>query len=104
MNLSGGQKQKLILARCLLKHPELLILDEATSNLDSVSEMQIKSSLSETAQDMACIIIAHRLNTIKECNRIYVINHGSIVECGTHEDLIKNNGKYYEMWKSQNER
>jgi len=100
-NLSKGQQQRLSIARALLKKPQLLILDEATSNLDSIAINHIKNNLAQSYPDMACIIIAHRMSNTMHCNRIYVLEKGRIVECGTHNELIAHKGKYYEMWNLQ---
>lgn len=99
-NLSGGQKQRIAIVRALLKHPQLLILDEATSNLDTVTETTIKNLLN-SYKDISIIIIAHRLSTIKECNRIYVLNEGEVVEEGSHSELLKQKKYYYNLWKNQ---
>ena len=99
-NLSGGQKQRLAIARALLKHPDILIMDEATSNLDTMTEQSIKNAIS-TLNDMTCIIIAHRLNTIKNCDQIFVMDKGRIIENGTHKQLIDFNGVYSRLWKEQ---
>lgn len=100
-NLSGGQRQRLAIARALLKKPQLLILDEATSNLDTVTETGIKNTIFGFDKNLTCIIIAHRLTTIKNCDRIYVMEGGEIVECGTHEALIQKGGKYAALWDAQ---
>ena len=101
MNLSGGQKQRLAIARALLKKPEILIMDEATSNLDTITEQVIQQTINECTKDITVIVIAHRLSTIKSCDKIYVMEKGMIVEKGSHQKLISNKGYYYNLWKNQ---
>lgn len=100
-NLSCGQRQRISIARALLKEPEILIMDEATSNLDSITEKAIQKTLEECSGNLTTIIIAHRLSTIMRCNMIYVIDKGKIVEAGTHKKLLEKRGYYYNLWSVQ---
>lgn len=100
-NLSGGQRQRIALARALIKKPDILIMDEATSNLDSTTEKAIEKLIKENYQDMTMIIIAHRLSTIRSCDKIFVLDQGQVTEEGTHDQLLQFKGKYYELWESQ---
>lgn len=98
-NLSEGQKQRIAIARALLKKPDILILDEATSNLDTITENYIQSTLNAFSADITVIIIAHRLSTISNCDKIYVLDKGEIAESGTHAELLAQKGCYYKMWQ-----
>lgn len=98
-NLSMGQKQRLSILRALLKKPDILIMDEATSNLDTITENIIQNTLNNLDMEMTIIIIAHRLSTIRMCDRIYVLDKGEIIESGTHEELVSMKGKYYKLLK-----
>ena len=99
--LSGGQKQRIAIARALIKKPKILILDEATSALDSQSEFEIQNQIYNLSKDMNIIIVSHRLSSIKICDKIIVIDQGKIIESGTHQELIKLNGKYKELMNKQ---
>ena len=100
-NLSGGQKQRLAITRALLKKPDILIMDEATSNLDSITEKAIERTINEHTHGITTLIIAHRLSTIMRCDKIYVMDKGEFVESGTHHELMDKRGLYYDLWKEQ---
>lgn len=100
-NLSGGQRQRLSIARALLNNPDILIMDEATSNLDSITEKAIQSTLEECSGNVTSIMIAHRLSTIMKCDKIYVMDNGEIVEEGSHKELLGRKGYYYRLWSGQ---
>lgn len=101
VKLSGGQRQRLAIARALLADPELLILDEATSSLDTESESLIQQSLAELTRGRATLVIAHRLSTIRNANVIVVLEKGQIVERGSHEELFQKQGRYYDLYTRQ---
>lgn len=99
--LSGGERQRLALARALIKKSKFLILDEATSNLDFISEAKIYDTLFVKGRNLTMLIIAHRLSTIRNCDIIYVLDKGQVVEVGDHETLLKKKGYYYRLYESQ---
>ena len=98
-NLSSGQKQRLALAKAILKNPDVFILDEATSNLDAKTEREVMETIREAVVGKTCIFIAHRLATISECSQVVVMNEGKIEECGPIEDLIQAGGPFAQLWK-----
>ncbi|HEV7234753.1 MAG TPA: ATP-binding cassette domain-containing protein, partial [Ktedonobacteraceae bacterium] len=100
-NISAGQKQLLTIARAFLADPEILILDEATSSVDTRTEMQIQKAMTELMKGRTNFVIAHRLSTIRDADLILVMNHGTIVEKGTHEELLAQNGFYADLYNSQ---
>jgi len=104
LKLSGGEKQRVGIARAILKDPKILILDEATSSLDSSTEREVQSALKDAAKGRTSLEIAHRLSTIQDADLILVIEDGTIIEQGTHEQLITINGFYANMWQHQSER
>ena len=101
LKLSGGEKQRVGIARTLLKNPPILLLDEATSALDTQTERDIQDSLREMGQGRTVITIAHRLSTIVDADEIVVLEAGVIVEQGTHDELLEHGGRYAAMWARQ---
>jgi ATP-binding cassette subfamily B protein len=99
--LSGGEKQRIAIARAILVNAPILILDEATSSLDSVTEKYIQDSLEKLMQNRTTIVIAHRLSTLSRMDRILVFDKGKIIEEGTHAELMKQKGLYAQMWNMQ---
>ena len=99
--LSGGQRQRLAIARALLKDAPLLILDEATSALDSESERVIQDALKEVMKDRTTLVIAHRLSTIENADQVIVLRKGRVIEQGTHDELLANNGAYARLYQTQ---
>ena len=103
MKISGGEKQRLSIARSLLRQPNLLIFDEATSSLDSLTEEEITNTIRTISAEgrQITILIAHRLSTIMHADRIYVLERGEVVETGSHPALLQEKGLYYAMWRQQ---
>jgi ATP-binding cassette subfamily B (MDR/TAP) protein 1 len=100
--VSGGEKQRLAIARAFLKNPTILLLDEATSSLDKISEIEIQKSLEALVKNRTCISVAHRLSTIEKCDKIFVLENGSIIEQGNHNELMNLGKKYYTLHKYTN--
>ncbi len=102
--LSGGERQRLALARILMRNPDIIILDEATASLDSISEQKIMETIYNQIKNRTVIMVAHRLSTVRNCDCIFVFEHGKLVEQGSHESLLEKKGKYNQMWRAQNEK
>jgi ATP-binding cassette subfamily B protein len=100
-NVSQGQKQLITIARAILADPKVLILDEATSSVDTRTEVQIQKAMNNLMKNRTSFVIAHRLSTIRDADLILVMNEGDIVEQGNHEELIERDGFYAELYKSQ---
>jgi ATP-binding cassette subfamily B protein len=103
LKLSGGEKQRIAIARTILKAPRILIFDEATSALDTHTEKEIQASLREVARDRTTLVIAHRLSTVIDADEILVLDDGRVVERGTHAALLERGGRYADMWAKQQE-
>jgi len=101
LKLSGGEKQRVGIARTLLKNPPILLLDEATSALDSETEHEIQGALAQAGLGRTVIVIAHRLSTVAEADMIVVLENGVVVETGRHEALLAKAGRYYDLWMLQ---
>lgn len=100
-NLSGGQRQRISIARAFVRNPRILILDEATSALDTISERQIQEATRNLTKDRTTLIVAHRLSTIRDADKIAVIDNGGLAEFGTYEELMEQKGIFYEMRSMQ---
>ena len=101
LQFSGGQRQRIAIARALIRNPQVLLLDEATSALDTESERLVQKTLDDAAANRTSVAVAHRLSTIRNASRIFVFADGKILEQGTHEELLKLKGQYYEMCLAQ---
>jgi len=101
LNISKGQKQLLVIARAMLSKTRMLILDEATSNVDTHTEVQIQKAMIALMENKTTFVIAHRLSTIQNAHLILVVNEGNIVEQGTHNELLEQKGFYYGLYQSQ---
>jgi ATP-binding cassette subfamily B protein len=103
LKLSGGEKQRVAIARTILKGPPILVLDEATSALDSFTEQEIQAALDRVAQGRTTIVIAHRLSTVVKADEIIVLDKGVVAERGSHAELLARNGLYAALWNRQRE-
>ena len=101
VRLSQGEKQRLTIARVILRNPPLVILDEATASVDTITENAIQTALDHLVQERTTLVIAHRLSTVRRADQIVVLSHGQIVEKGTHDGLIASDGAYAKLWRAQ---
>jgi len=101
VKLSGGEKQRIAIARAFLEKAPIVVLDEATSALDSLTEQQTQVAIFELLENKTAIVIAHRLSTILRMDRIVVLEQGRLIEQGTHQQLLTKQGRYYQMWQHQ---
>jgi ATP-binding cassette subfamily B protein len=104
VKLSGGQRQRIAIARALVNDPSIIVFDEATSDVDTETEELIQASLDRLIEDRTAFVIAHRLSTIKDADRIVVMDDGTIVESGPHDDLLDADGEYATLWDAQADR
>ena len=101
IKLSGGQRQRLAIARAIIKEPRILLLDEATSNLDTASEQAVQAAIERILGGRTVIMVAHRLSTVKNADKIFVLRKGELAETGTHDELLRLDGVYKELYKAQ---
>ena len=99
--LSLGQRQLIAFARALIADPRILILDEATANIDTETEILVQEGIKTLMKGRTSIVIAHRLSTIRDCDKIFVLSKGRIIEAGTHDELLKKHGNYYKLYSAQ---
>ena len=99
--LSGGERQRVSIARAILRNPKILILDEATSAMDTKTERSIQRALEKLTENRTTIMIAHRLSTLRDCEKLFVIEHGKVAEEGTHAELIQKKGIYFKLYTLQ---
>ncbi len=103
MRLSGGQAQRIAVARAMLREPEILIFDEATNNLDNISELAVQRAIEEISKNHTVILIAHRLSTIENADKVIVLEKGQVIEQGTHSELLEKKGAYWRLHQRKNE-